>query len=186
MWAGRAVLLLGVVRVVRAVAGVLDTGLAATEPIGSTPAALGAGPLAVAWGRHLTVAASGRAGAAQPGRVRLGWLLVTDIGVLSLFWVTNSVAGAYGTGQARQTAARLDQRPAVTLDTAERLYLRAPGVEELALPEAAEQKLHFRYAGLRLLVESDKTLFLIPLRWQEGVPVVVVERNDDIRMAFTR
>jgi hypothetical protein len=37
-----------------------------------------------------------------------------------------------------------------------------------------------------LLVESDGTLFLVPQRWQEGGPVVVVARNDDIRLTFTR
>jgi hypothetical protein len=59
-------------------------------------------------------------------------------------------------------------------------------VVELALPAEAEQKLHYRYTGLRLLVESDGTLFLVPQRWQEGGPVVVVARNDDIRLTFTR
>jgi hypothetical protein len=67
---------------------------------------------------------------------------------------------------------RLAERPSVVLDTKERLYLRFPGAEEI------------RYRGLRLLIEANGKLFLIPERWRQGGGVLVVPHDDSSRAQF--
>ena len=106
--------------------------------------------------------------------------------VLSLFWLTNSFAGANGRGQAVIDAADLQSRPAVVLDTPERLYLDQPGVVERALPQADEQQLRYRYRyrGLRLLIAAGGRLFLVPDQWQDVSGVLVLPDDDQIRVRY--
>ena len=117
-------------------------------------------------------------------RSAVGIVITAAIVVLSLFWATNSFAAAYGRGQATVDSLRLVERPEVTLDTKERLYLPYPGLEETRLPPADGQEFLFRYRGLRLLVAADDKLFLIAERWLDGGQVVVVPDDDSIRVQF--
>lgn len=173
---------------VRAVVGIVVPSIAENEFPGSTALSLGLGALLIAYGRHLLLGASAdQHRSPQQRRLeRVSWALVAGIAVLSLFWLTNSFAGAYGRGQADADSRQLVTRPSVILDTKERLYLRYPGVEETQLPAEQDQQFRYRYRGLRLLIESDARLFLIPERWREGGQVLVLPHDNGVRVQFGR
>lgn len=178
----------GATLLVRAVVGIVAPSIAENEFPGVTPLSLGLGALLVAYGRHLVVGtAADQNRSPQRRRLeRVAWALVSGIAVLSLFWLTNSFAGAYGRGQADADSRQLATRPSVILDTKERLYLRYAGVEETQLPAEQGQEFRYRYRGLRLLIESDARLFLIPERWREGGQVLVLPHDNGVRVQFGR
>lgn len=173
---------------VRAVVGIVTPAIAENEFPGITPLSLGLGALLVAYGRHLVVGTSRDQNRSPQQRrlERIAWAIVSGVAVLSLFWLTNSFAGAYGRGQAAADSRQLTTRPNVTLDTKERLYLRYPGVEETQLPVEQGQEFRYRYRGLRLLIESDARLFLVPERWREGGRVLVLPHDNGVRVQFGR
>ncbi|MGH3941797.1 MAG: hypothetical protein ACRDTG_24850 [Pseudonocardiaceae bacterium] len=178
----------GAVLLIRAVVGIVYPSIARNEFPGITPLSLGLGALLVAYGHHLVVRTSADQSSSPQRRTleRISWALVSGIAVLSLFWLTNSFAGAYGRGQADADSRELTRRPNVTLDTKERLYLRYPGVDETQLPPEDGQEFRYRYRGLRLLIESDARLFLIPERWREGGEVLVLPHDNEVRVQFGR
>ncbi|SDJ04684.1 hypothetical protein SAMN05444157_1452 [Frankineae bacterium MT45] len=175
----------GVVLLVRAVIGILSPTLAATEPIGTTPTCLGLGPVLLLVGVRLVVGARGRPLTPLAQRYfRATSFFVVTMAVLSLFWLTNSFAGYYGKGQAEDLSLHLDRRPSVVLDTVEPLWLHDSGVVETQLPATAGQQFKFRYRGLRLLVEADSKLFLIPDQWRSGGTVLVLPHDSSVRVQF--
>lgn len=179
---------LGTVLLVRAVIGIIHSSIAANEFPGITPISLGLGALLMAYGRHLVTYVSPDQNRSQRRRrlERVVWTAVSGIAVLSLFWLTNSFAAAYGRGQADVDSLKLGTKPSVTLDTKERLYLGYPGVEETHLPIENGQQFRYRYRGLRLLIESDSRLFLIPERWRKGGNVLVLPEDSSVRVQFGR
>lgn len=189
LWCGGwLAITLGVGLLVRAVVGIVHRSIAANEFPGITPISLGLGALMAAYGRHLVIHASADQNR-SPQRCRLDrvvWVAVSGIAVLSLFWLTNSFAAAYGRGQADIDSQELATKPSVTLDTKERLYLPYPGIEETHLPIDDGQEFRYRYRGLRLLIESDARLFLIPERWREGGNVLVLPHDSGVRVQFGR
>jgi hypothetical protein len=173
---------------IRGVVGVAVPNVARTEPIAMTPLCLGFGTAAVAYGRFLL-----RYDRPQPVDWSRRWPEVASVAVVvglllvSLFWAANSFAAAYGRGRAQALAERLNTRPAVVLDTRERLYLAYEGVDETPLPVAADQDFRYRYRGLRVLAESNGRIFLLPEQWTpETGAVVVVPANGDVRLQFYR
>lgn len=178
----------GAALLIRAVVGIVYPSIARNEFPGITPLSLGLGALLIAYGRHLVVSTSADQNRSPQRRTLewISWALVSGIAVLSLFWLTNSFAGAYGRGQADVDSRELTRRPNVTLDTKERLYLRYPGVDETQLPSEDGQEFRYRYRGLRLLIESDDRLFLIPERWREGGEVLVLPHDNEVRVQFGR
>ncbi len=168
----------------RGVVGVLVPEVARREGVAVTPLGLAVGVTFLAYGRYLLQQTAPSAGAPGPGAAR-GYAIAAAIVVLALFWATSSFAGAYGHGVARVAAARLADRPGVVLDTRERLYMRYPGVEESMLPPAKGQTFHYRYRGLRLLVEADGRMFLLPEQWRRGTgATLVVPVDDSVRVQF--
>ncbi|MGH4001860.1 MAG: hypothetical protein ACRDTJ_30855, partial [Pseudonocardiaceae bacterium] len=118
---GWLVIAAGTALFIRAVVGIVVPSIAENEFPGITPLSLGLGALLVAYGRHLVLGASEDQNRSQERRrERVAWALVSGIAVLSLFWLTNSFAGAYGRGQADADSRQLATRPSVTLDTKER------------------------------------------------------------------
>ena len=186
-WAGLLTAAAGVLLVARAIYGIVVPDVAEREVTATTPLCLGFGALWCAYGGYLAQAVR-RAGRPPTPAARRGGravvVAVCGVVVLSLFWTTNSFAGAYGRGQGAADSARLTERPDVVLDTKERLYLRYPGVEETALPVAEAQEFRFRYRGLRLLIEANGKLFLVPEQWREGGAVLVVPHDDSTRAQF--
>lgn len=181
-WIGRVAVAVGVVLLVRAGVGIVFPRVAETEFPATTPMALGAGVTAVLYGLHLRRrTAHPRAEIPPQGTVVL---LAAGIVVLSLFWAANSFAAAYGAGQAEADSEALAERPAVTLDTKERLYLNDACAEETALPTDTDQSFRYRVRGLRLLAVGSDRLFLVPDRWREGCDVLVVPDDDSVRLQY--
>lgn len=157
--------------------------MSATEPVATSASCLAGGALAVAtalWFRARLCAAL------DPTAGRSFWTPIWLIVALGLFWATNSLAAAYGRGQAVDFVSRLPARPQVTLDSTERLYL-PPEAAEYTLPAEPGQRFRYRYRNLRLLVASDDRLFLLPAVWRprDGV-VLVVQQSDSIRIRLGR
>ncbi|MFB9677889.1 hypothetical protein [Streptosporangium vulgare] len=102
------------------------------------------------------------------GRYALAWVAV--IVVAASFWTANSFAADYGRGRALDDVDSLGSRPEVVLYTKEPLRDVPAGVGEtvLATTTAEKEPYRFRYRGLRLLVESNARLFLVPAVWIAG------------------
>lgn len=178
----------GAVVFARGFIGVAFPDVARTEPIAVTPVCLGVGIGAITYGRHVLVVLT--RGGSSPRRhwtEPVGLVAVVGVVVLSTFWAANSFAAAYGTGRAEQIARRIGERPAVVLDTTERLYADYDGLEERPLPPGTDQRFHYRYLGLRLLAESGGRMFLVPERWNpDSGAVLVVPANSNVRLQFYR
>jgi hypothetical protein len=177
---------LGALVFLRGVVGVVVPSIARTEWIAVTPACLGLGIVVLAYGRGLLTSSSGDA-RPRTWADTAGTVMVCGVVVLSLFWAANSFAAAYGRGHAASIARYLDKRPAVVLDTVDRLFVTYPGVVERSIPGTAERTYRYRYRGFRLLVEANGRLFLLPERWRvEDGATVVLQSDDDIRLQFYR
>lgn len=116
-------------------------------------------------------------------RYALAWVAV--IVVAGSFWTANSFAAAYGRGRALDDAASLEHRPEVVLYTKEPLRDVPTGVEQTEVAAAEKDSYRFRYRGLRLLVESNGRLFLVPARWIAGSSeTLVVPYDDSVRIGL--
>ncbi|KJY30721.1 MULTISPECIES: hypothetical protein [Streptomyces] len=150
-----------------------------------TPLLLGSGLVLIVYGRVL---AFRLADAAYPvARERLALALVVALVGLCSFWAAHAYAKEHGDDDARYLAHHLWLRPAVTLDTVERLYFPPGQVRETRLPPSGTpQRFRFRYEGLRLLAEANGRMFLIPEDWAtRGGSVLIVPANDTVRVALS-
>lgn len=103
----------------------------------------------------------------------------------SIFWATATVAQWSGRGLAQYAAAHFDELPSVILDTKERLFLRDPGIEETQLPPSQGQVFHYRYRGLRLLIEGQNRMFLVPGgAWSASDATLIVPLDGSVRVQF--
>lgn len=101
-----------------------------------------------------------------------------------MFWATATVAQWSGRGAAMRIARSLDDLPAVILDTQERLLLTDGVTQESALQESPGQTFRYRYRGLRLLIQGDGRLFLVPQVWSPSDSTVVVPLDETVRIRF--
>jgi hypothetical protein len=163
--------------------GVLVVGFAALAPLVPlytlvTPVLLavgaGAGAYAVRLGRLLGL----------PPRHTVVLALYAVL-TTSLLWATATLAEYAGQGAAIALG-ELRDRPAVVLDTKERLFLTTPAVQERALPPGEAQAFRYRYRNLRLLIQGEDRLFLVPSPWTPGDATLVVPMDDDVRVQFQR
>ncbi|MGW0116980.1 hypothetical protein [Streptomyces sp. NPDC003327] len=149
-----------------------------------TPLLLGSGLVLVVYGRALFFKLSG---ADYPvARERLALALVAALVGLSSFWAVHAYAKQHGDDDARYLARNLWLRPAVTVDTTERLHFPPRQARETVLPVADHpQRFRYRYEGLRLLAEVNGRMFLIPENWSEaGGSVLVLPAGNAVRVAF--
>lgn len=102
----------------------------------------------------------------------------------SIFWATATVAQWSGLGLAQYRALHLDELPSVILDTKERLFLTSPGINEVALPPSTGQTFHYRYRHLRLLIQGNDRMFLVPDRWSPSDSTLLVRLDSNIRVQF--
>ena len=103
----------------------------------------------------------------------------------SIFWATATVAQWSGRGLAQYAVAHVDELPRVILDTKERLFLRDPGIEETQLPPSQGQVFHYRYRGLRLLIEGQNRMFLVPGgAWSASDATLIVPLDGSVRVQF--
>jgi hypothetical protein len=182
--AGPVAIALGVLLLVRALIGVLVPDVSRTEPIALSPLCLCAGVLLIAGGTDVM-----RRTRRAPRPVkRPDWTIMVmgALLVLGLFWATNSVASAYGRGRAMDYARTLGSRPAVVVDTKERLFVVQGDVEETQLSAAEGADYRYRYRNLRLLASSQDKLYLAPADWRPGAGAVIVLPDSGVRLQFLR
>jgi hypothetical protein len=102
-----------------------------------------------------------------------------------VIWATATTAQWTGRGLAMEQARNLRSLPSVVLDTRERMHIPATaGVQEVVRPDADEDDYHFRYWRLRLLIQGDDRMFLVPDTWSAGGTTILVRLDDDVRVQF--
>lgn len=189
---GVTVAAVGLLAIARALLGLLHVRVSSTEVPGTTPLALALGPCLVAYavwiGWHVvrhraseeTLAWYESAPAVRVRRAALAG--VGGLLVAGLFWAANSFAWAFGLGQAYDDAVRLPDRPEVVVDTRERLTDPPPGVRETPITGAAPAGYRYRYQGLRLLLEADGRLYLVPAQWTGQSRTLVLPYDGAVRL----
>jgi hypothetical protein len=115
---------------------------------------------------------------------RTAYLLACVVIAASIFWATATIAQWSGRGLAQYDALHFYSLPSVILDTKERLFLRDPGIEETLLPASEGQTFHYRYRGLRLLIEGQNRMFLVPDVWSASDSTLIVPLDGSVRMQF--
>ncbi|SDK48934.1 hypothetical protein SAMN05428985_104216 [Nocardioides sp. YR527] len=140
-----------------------------------TPVLLGGGAALVAYALRL------RLGGRLEPRIVLLWVGVAAC----VIWATATTAQWTGRGLAMEQARNLRSLPSVVLDTKERLYIPAgAGVQEAVRAEAGEDEYRFRYWRLRLLIQGEDRMFLVPDTWSAGGTTIMVRLDDDVRVQF--
>jgi len=112
------------------------------------------------------------------------WAGVFAIVSICAFWAAGDYAASVGAGRARSLAASLPRQPDVLLYSAADLGLAGPGLTETpcTAPNAAYR---YRYAGLKLVLQSGDQYLLLPERWAPGEgPAIVLPRGDSVRLEF--
>ncbi|MFJ3789583.1 hypothetical protein [Kitasatospora sp. NPDC090091] len=152
-------------------------------PMG-TPLLLGGALLLVVLARLLAVRTTGVPYPLTGERAALG--ISVALIVLCSFWAAGGFAHQKGENDAERLADNLALRPAVVLDTTERLYLQWSGVDERALPDGgAGQRFRYRYRGLRLLAQVNGRMFLIPRNWTwDAGNVLILPVDANVRIVF--
>jgi hypothetical protein len=107
---------------------------------------------------------------------------VAGLALTGLFWAGTSFAWRLGEGRAYDDALQLPDRPEVVLDTGERLIDLPPYVQETTLPAERGDRYHYRYRGLRLLLQAGGRLFLVPEPWTAQGRTLIVPYDDSIRL----
>ncbi|MET8630725.1 hypothetical protein ABZW30_44755 [Kitasatospora sp. NPDC004669] len=149
----------------------------------ATPILLGGGLLLAACGRVFAVRSSGRTYPIHQELVAL--ILVGALVLLASFWASHVAAKMHGRSDADYLAHHLSLRPALRVDTIERLYFDSPGVRETELPaDGPKQQFRYRYEGLRLLAQSGSRMFIIPENWTAKSYVLMTAADPNIRVSF--
>ncbi|MDH6709230.1 hypothetical protein P3T27_005976 [Kitasatospora sp. MAA19] len=157
---------------------VIDAG-----PMG-TPLLIGGALLLGVLARLMYVRGTGADHPLTGERAALG--ISVAITVLCSFWAVDGYAQQKGTADAEDLAHHLYRRPAVVVDTSERLHLGWAGVRETLLPDVEQgARFRYRYEGLRLLAHSGGRMFLIPRDWTwETGNGLIVPFDATVRVAF--
>lgn len=134
--------------------------------------------------RRLTPEPSGTGSDLQTSRVVI--VLVWVAVVAGIFWATATVAQWSGRGLGQEQARHLDDLPSVILETKERLFLPSDTVvEEQVLAKASdEQEFRYRYWNLRLLIQGDDSMFLVPDTWDADNTTLMVPLDGNVRVQF--
>lgn len=114
---------------------------------------------------------------------RSGVVLTATIVVASVFWASTLYADALGRGRGRDIELQLERLPSVEVYSAAPLGLATPVDPE---PVDDGGRYVVRYGGLRLLLKSGGSFFLLPDGWRSGDgPVIVLRDDGDLRLEFT-
>jgi hypothetical protein len=119
---------------------------------------------------------------AGAGMVILVWLAVAA----SVFWATATVAQWSGRGLAKEQARNLTSLPSVIVDSQQRLFLPAGAevAERDLTGDPRGQSFRYRYLDLRLLIQGEDRMFLVPNRWHAANTTVVVPMDGEVRVQF--
>jgi len=116
---------------------------------------------------------------------RIAGVLIYVVIAVSVFWATATVAQWSGHGLAIYDVEHLDNLPSVILDTKEQLFLTDDqGIKETRLRPSEGQTFYYRYRGLRLLIEGQDRMFLIPDQWSANDTTLVVPLDGSVRVQF--
>ncbi|MGW7667546.1 hypothetical protein BX257_9169 [Streptomyces sp. 3212.3] len=207
-WIGVFVTLLGCLALARGVVGMLVPHISRTETVALTPLCLGVGAVGLTYGswllRRITIRRDRRRfrnapeDADPPTRSAVAdWLASTAcirlcryaiawttlLVIASAFWTANSFAAAYGLGRALDDADSLPRRPEIVLYTKEPLRDLPAGASGTRLTPSAGSQLQYRYRGLRLLVQANDHLFLVPAHWTTpGGRTLVVPYDNTVHL----
>jgi hypothetical protein len=103
----------------------------------------------------------------------------------NMFWATATFAEWSGRGSGMEIARHASRLPSVILDTQERLHPTSPGIDEKVIPASDGQTYHYRYRGLRLLIQGRDRLFLVPGGvWSASSSTLVVPLDSSVRLQF--
>ncbi len=152
-----------------------------------TPLAIAAGSAGVLYGIRLPGAPNLlRAAPDESAALSRGILACALVVVVAcLFWATATLAQWTGTGNGMRTARHLSELAPVTLDTQERLILaRGVDIVETSLPAEKGDRYRYRYTNLRLLIQGDGLLFLVPGTWSPSNSTLVVPLDGSVRVWF--
>ncbi|MGH3032845.1 MAG: hypothetical protein ACRDNE_19175, partial [Gaiellaceae bacterium] len=108
--------------------------------------------------------------------------IATSLFVLSLFWAMGDYAHLKGRQLARNLSNNLSLLANVVVYSERDLGIDAPGVARSKLGGGGEGAYRFRYSGLRLLIRSEDTYFLLPDEY-DGTAIVLPE-SDAVRFEF--
>lgn len=145
------------------------------------PALLGGGALCMAYSFFVLVAVTDRpstrpSSGPTPAWERAVYLALTALMILSLFWATTLYARAEGRQRAEDIAEHLHIQPGVSVYSAESLAIGSSvPVEHNTMPDA---RYRYKYSGLRLLVRSGDTFFLLPDGWTRADGTLIVLKDE--------
>lgn len=118
----------------------------------------------------------------RPRLVTIG--LVATLLIGTLFWQTERLARLGGEALADGIITGATRLPPVTLLSAQRLQIDAPGVSEASLPTEGGAYA-YRYEGLFLLQRSGGKYFLLTPGWaEEQGRLLVIPDSHEIRLEF--
>lgn len=166
---------------------VAAVGVVRPEAFASSYAVPGAG---LSLGVLFLVSAS-RLLAARSGRVvpaavaTAEWVAAFVLVSVGLFWAVADYSASVGVGRALQIEAGLAAPPETVLYSAKSLNLTGPGVRETQCRNA-DTAYHYRYTGLKLILQSGGQYFLLPVQWHKADgTALVLPRTDALRLEFT-
>ncbi|MEU4250305.1 hypothetical protein AB0F15_23120 [Amycolatopsis sp. NPDC026612] len=166
---------------------VAAVGIVSPEAFAASYAVPGAG---LSLGVLFLVSASrllaARTGRPLPAAVATAeWLAAFAMVSVGLFWAVADYSASVGVGRAIQIEAALATPPETVLYSAKSLNLTAPGIRETPCrnPDTAY---HYRYTGLKLILQSGGQYFLLPVQWHKADgTALVLPRTDSLRLEFT-
>ena len=152
----------------------------------ATPLLLAAGSAAVLYAMRLPGSPEAlRSTDPDDRNLRRGVLAFSLVAIIGcVFWATATVAQWTGLGNGMRTARHLDQLAPVILDTQEPLFLKDGITTVSGLPAKDGDKFRFRYRGLRVLVQGDGVMFLVPERWSASDSTLMVRLDSSVRIQF--
>ncbi len=59
-----------------------------------------------------------------------------------------------------------------------------PAITETLLPASEGQTFHYRYRGLRLLIDGQDRMFLVPEHWSASDSTLIVPLDGSVRVQF--
>ncbi|MCW2899575.1 MAG: hypothetical protein JWO67_1840 [Streptosporangiaceae bacterium] len=180
------VALLGLVLTVGGISSIVATTLL-NRYLAAAPLSMASGVLLLTYAVHLrrSLMAQSADRGARPEWASVGeWGVVFVLVGLSLFWAATDYAAAVGTRRARESVAELPDSPSAVVYSERSLSLHAPGVREVRCddPKAAY---HFRYDGLKLILQSGDQYLFLPQAWTPAKGVtIIMPRNNSLRLEF--
>ena len=136
----------------------------------------------IRWMDGRTDAGAGKWAVARPAVLISLWIAVAA----SIFWATATVAQWSGRGLGKEQARNLGELPSVIVDSKQRLFLPVgSAVAERELTGTADaQTFRYRYWNLRLLIQGNDRMFLVPATWHASNTTLVMPLNADVRVQF--